>query len=488
MAFLTSPAVALLLMVGTGQALADHVECGEVVTRDTTLDSDLIDCPGNGIVIGADDIKLDLNDHIVDGDGDRAGIGVVSHEHLGITVEGGTVQEFLTGVDIELSDNPGETHVAGTGISHQTNGYLGGNVIRGLEVRNNAVRGIELSGSGGDRIEDNWVHSHPGDGISVRGIWPAIASGTSIKRNRLSQNGAGINVELHDGQIRSNVASDNGVGFLIFSLSGQVERNLAVANSSGFEINSHDSDIDANTATANRLDGIGLSRISNRTGFTSTRVTRNVAYANGQDGIAHGTWYWGGVYTPSAHQNVFAANRAYGNGRHGFYLFASGGNRFERNRATRNGGSGMYLLFARYNHLAHNAVTDNGETGIVLTGRAPGNEENVLERNSVLRNGGAGISTDGFHNRLEHNSTHRNLGDGIVVWNLLENLVRDNSANRNGDDGIDLAEEAPSVVARNSANRNHDLGISVIEGVVDGGGNRARNNGNPAQCMNIACE
>jgi hypothetical protein len=53
--------VALLLMVGTGQALADHVECGEVVTRDTTLDSDLIDCPANGIVIGADDITLDLN-------------------------------------------------------------------------------------------------------------------------------------------------------------------------------------------------------------------------------------------------------------------------------------------------------------------------------------------------------------------------------------------------------------------------------------------
>jgi hypothetical protein len=50
-----------------------------------------------------------------------------------------------------------------------------------------------------------------------------------------------------------------------------------------------------------------------------------------------------------------------------------------------------------------------------------------------------------------------------------------------------MAEEAPSVVARNSANRNHDLGIAVIEGVVDGGGNRAWGNGNPLQCLNLLC-
>ena len=67
--FLTVLAVATLLASG-GQALASHVQCGDVITQDTTLDSDLIDCPGDGLVIGADDVTLDLNGHTVDGDGD----------------------------------------------------------------------------------------------------------------------------------------------------------------------------------------------------------------------------------------------------------------------------------------------------------------------------------------------------------------------------------------------------------------------------------
>ncbi len=39
----------------------------------------------------------------------------------------------------------------------------------------------------------------------------------------------------------------------------------------------------------------------------------------------------------------------------------------------------------------------------------------------------------------------------------------------------------------NAAKRNGDLGISALLGVIDGGGNHAFGNGNPAQCVNIAC-
>ena len=47
------------------------VTCGETITVDTRLRNDLVDCPGIGIVIGADDVRLDLNGHLVDGDGIR---------------------------------------------------------------------------------------------------------------------------------------------------------------------------------------------------------------------------------------------------------------------------------------------------------------------------------------------------------------------------------------------------------------------------------
>ncbi len=35
--------------VVTDVALANHVQCGDVITQDTRLDSDLVDCPGDGI-------------------------------------------------------------------------------------------------------------------------------------------------------------------------------------------------------------------------------------------------------------------------------------------------------------------------------------------------------------------------------------------------------------------------------------------------------
>ena len=63
--------VAGCTVLGSGQALASHVSCGDTITTDTTLDSDLVNCPNNGIVIGADNITLDLNGHTIDGDGRR---------------------------------------------------------------------------------------------------------------------------------------------------------------------------------------------------------------------------------------------------------------------------------------------------------------------------------------------------------------------------------------------------------------------------------
>ena len=43
------------------------------------------------------------------------------------------------------------------------------------------------------------------------------------------------------------------------------------------------------------------------------------------------------------------------------------------------------------------------------------------------------------------------------------------------------------MITRNVANDNGDLGIVAGAGTIDGGGNRAFGNGNPLQCIGIAC-
>ena len=50
-------ASALLLALLPSSAIATHVSCGDVITQDTTLDSDLVNCPGDGVVIGASNTR-----------------------------------------------------------------------------------------------------------------------------------------------------------------------------------------------------------------------------------------------------------------------------------------------------------------------------------------------------------------------------------------------------------------------------------------------
>jgi hypothetical protein len=79
-----------------------------------------------------------------------------------------------------------------------------------------------------------------------------------------------------------------------------------------------------------------------------------------------------------------------------------------------------------------------------------------------------------------------NGGDGIFT-NGPDTLVQANRVTANGDDGIDVRGPA-STLTRNSAKRNADLGIEAITEVIDDGGNRAFGNGNPLQCLNVACK
>jgi hypothetical protein len=80
--------------------------------------------------------------------------------------------------------------------------------------------------------------------------------------------------------------------------------------------------------------------------------------------------------------------------------------------------------------------------------------------------------------------------DGILVRSVFKHAkqvrLRANRVAGSGDDGIDVAIKSATLTG-NGAFRNGDHGIEAIEGVKDGGGNRARGNGNPEQCKSVVC-
>lgn len=115
----------------------------------------------------------------------------------------------------------------------------------------------------------------------------------------------------------------------------------------------------------------------------------------------------------------------------------------------------------------------------------------TVERNTVTRNaGGFGVTGEGA--LVRRNDFSGNDVNGLTVVDpravIDRNVANDNAYDTDSppQGGIEVF-TAGTVVRHNRAYRNADYGIYAVPGVVDGGGNRARDNGNALQCLNVAC-
>jgi len=148
---LLAAALACWLAIGGTQAAAAQVKCGDTITTDTTLHNDLVNCPSNGIVIGADRITLDLNGHTIDGDGtfsdgcdvatEFCDVGVVNFRHDGVTVKDGSLRQFGGAVNFF--------------------GPLRHNRLLGISARRSADVGIQLFETSRSLIRDSSANRSP---------------------------------------------------------------------------------------------------------------------------------------------------------------------------------------------------------------------------------------------------------------------------------------------------------------------------------------
>jgi parallel beta-helix repeat protein len=135
----------------------------------------------------------------------------------------------------------------------------------------------------------------------------------------------------------------------------------------------------------------------------------------------------------------------------------------EGNRSVRNN-VGIRLQFCGAS-LAENVASNNTSAGIFRT-RSNGR----TFRNVANGNGGIGINVDDSPGTVSENVTRGNTGHGLAIVDQIP-------------------ENGPFyTVASNTANGNGGLGIMTnLTGVIDGGCNRARHNGDPLQCKGVAC-
>jgi parallel beta-helix repeat protein len=300
-------AAAALLTVGAGSALAKKktVSCGDVITHSIHVKNDLIDCPGDGLVIGAANIRVDLGGHVIDGVNNPAADGIDNTGGFdNVVIRHGTIQQFQQGVHLVSASK---------------------NKLELLRVRQ-TFRGIELGSSDHVRIVHNTVSANF-DGIHLVG-----SDLNRISHNRVFGNTASAIVLItgsDSNKVDHNVAHDNASWGITsdFSASNVYDHNRVFRNHiAGIEpFHGTNLKITHNTVVGNRI-GIEL--------FTTTGslIRANRIRTSVGDGIHSFMGSTG---------NLFAGNTSNRNGADGIDV-ADSGNTLKRNSANRNGNLGIF--------------------------------------------------------------------------------------------------------------------------------------------------
>jgi large repetitive protein len=290
-------AAAMLWAVLTPGALGAkqvHVSCGDTITADTTLDSDLVDCPNNGIVIGADGITLDLDGHTVAGNGEPVeacprrefcDVGLLNLGHDGVAVRDGSVRDFGSGVFVGMArDN------RVLGISSSRNQFFGfvivesaRSVVRDSSGNRNPVPdgdGIGVFGSRHLRILDN-SFSRNALGMHIEGSSDIVVKGNAFSRNP----GFGILMEADRNQVLGNRCVRNRACIIVAPGNRNViARNRVFRDGAGIGIEKGRGNVVAgNVIVRPRRTGIYLGLKEPVIGGVNTVVRRNLVRESGAD-------------------------------------------------------------------------------------------------------------------------------------------------------------------------------------------------------------
>jgi parallel beta-helix repeat protein len=343
----TLPVAALgcWLAIGSGQALAAQVKCGDTITTDTKLHKDLLHCPNNGIIIGADGITLDLNGHTIDGDGNPAAgcnpqtdfcdVGVANFGHDGVTVIDGSLRQFGGGVDFLEARH---------------------NRLLGLSTSRNADVGIQFFGSSGILIRNcsgNRTTSREGTGLGV-----FDSQRIRILHNSFRHNGE-VGIRVNDSNhnlIKGNRLSRNGAEGLLMGHGerNRINRNRLVRNGAGIALSPGSHNVIKRNRVSRGRDGI---RIDQGHG---NLVAHNLVVRAHRAGIRLGIKH---PFLGGAH-NVVRRDRVRDSRVDGFVVLKKDRHSLLKGNVAKGSGDDGFDIESSSTTLTRNRAVNNGDLGI----------------------------------------------------------------------------------------------------------------------------
>jgi parallel beta-helix repeat protein len=345
-------AVIALGVCGTAGAHERSLHCGDVLTRSVRLHQDLLGCTGPGLVIGADDVTVDLGGHTISGTDDgSAGIDDFAG-HGGTVVVHGTLRGFTDGAAFAA-------HASRARVRDVTVNDAAFAGILLLDASDNRVqasrfsgvgRGVFLFRSSRTRVEGNDIADTSAAGVEVDGA----STDNDILRNRITRTfDIGIVIAVFDDDpasppefpsgntVSGNVLNDTSFGILLVEANANAITENSVRRAGRFG--------DPGSPGG----AIGLD------GGNGNLLARNVVSASRGHGIQIGSEEDPHPLPPTA--NRLVANLALDNGGDGIRVNAiAHATVLERNTADRNADFGINAI-APVIDGGHNSAAANGE-------------------------------------------------------------------------------------------------------------------------------
>ncbi|HJS64485.1 MAG TPA: NosD domain-containing protein [Nitrososphaeraceae archaeon] len=234
--------------------LATSPSCGQVVTTNVVLSANLICTETDGIIVGADSIKIDLNGHTITGPDvtpdeattpavkDSSKVGIMVPNHNNVQIVDGTIEGFQAGV---LCTGCQNLEISGVTSKDNQIGIFstGASVIKTKlsTIMNNQI-GFAGHSTQQSEIANNIVFNN-----DLAGITLVNSDNARISLNSITESQNGIYVD--------NQSNDN---FVFFN--NVLMNTIDVNNANGLPVNTNNNQYDQNNCMTSNPSGICIGK------------------------------------------------------------------------------------------------------------------------------------------------------------------------------------------------------------------------------------
>ena len=230
------------------QPLAISPSCGQVITQNVILTSNLNCADSDGLIVGASDIVIDLNGHTISGpdvdsqEKTSSKVGVMIPNMNNVVVQDGTIQGFQAGILMTGSQNVELSNIISK--NNQIGAFSTGASIVNVHLSILMNNQIGFAGHSTQQatIENNILYQN-----TLAGITLVNSDNGVLTLNSITESGNGLYVD--------NQSNNNNVNF-----NNVLLNTIDLNNANGLPVNTNANTYDQNNCMTSNPSGICIGK------------------------------------------------------------------------------------------------------------------------------------------------------------------------------------------------------------------------------------